>query len=75
MFTSRELLDRARTELARIAYDSEKALAASLFRHAESLEAKEAVIRELAAACETRLDGIKRLTTELERLQRQDRKK
>ena len=40
VFTSRELLDRARTDLARIACDSEKALAASLFRHAESLEAK-----------------------------------
>jgi FkbM family methyltransferase len=71
VFTSHELFDRARAELARIAYDSEKALAASLYRHAEALEAKEAVIRELAAACEARLDKMKRLTTELERLQRQ----
>jgi hypothetical protein len=73
VFTSREVLGRARTELARIAYDSEKALAASLFRHAESLEAKESVIRELAAACEARLDEMKRLATELERVQRQSR--
>ena len=85
VFTSRKLLDLARAEIGRIAYESEKALAASLFRQAESLETKEAFIREMAAACEAkeavirglagaceeRLDGMKRLTAEVERLQRQ----
>ena len=71
VFTSRELLDRARAEIRRIAYESEKSLATSMAQETESLEAKEAVIRELAAACEERLDGMKRLAAEVERLQRQ----
>ena len=35
------------------------------------LKEKEAAIRELAAACEARLEGMKRLAAEVERLQRQ----
>ena len=46
VFTSRELLDRARDEVARIAYQSERALAELINRGLEALEAKEAVIRE-----------------------------
>ena len=36
----------------------------------EALEAKEDAIRELAAACEARLDAINQLTAEVERLKR-----
>ena len=68
VFTSRKLLDCARSEISRIAYESEKALANVIRQHAEALEAKEAVIRELAAACEARLAAIHTLTAELERL-------
>jgi hypothetical protein len=68
VFTSRELLDRARDEVGRIAYESERAFADLISRHAGELEAKEAVIRELAAACEARLDAINKLTAEVERL-------
>ena len=73
VFTSRELLDRARGEIARIAYKSERALAELINRSLEALEAKEAVIQELAAACEARLDVINRLSAELDRLKRSGR--
>jgi len=59
IFTSGELLGRTRTELERIAYESEKALVDFLMRYPKTLEEKETVIRDLAGYVERASEMVK----------------